>query len=281
MPKSIIYVAVILGLAGVGYAVPTVTLMLESPQNGQTVPAGSTVDWTIKASASAADNVGLALIVCDLAQNVTNPQSFDIPPGNSASIDATMSNFNRPAGISNPGEGAEPSGYVGLQRGVLGQFDLRQIGGAQNAMGAVGTTIATNPNVISNVGQGGTPQIVLQGSFPAPATGGTYSFQLENPIANVLIANNSPTMPSPVAAAAVVLAPGSFSFTIADTVGDLNCDGAVNAQDIGPFALALIDASGYAAAHPGCDRNRADTNASGTIDGVDIAMFVNLVLAGG
>ena len=63
-------------------------------------------------------------------------------------------------------------------------------------------------------------------------------------------------------------------------LGDLNCDGLVNAFDIDPFVLALTDPAGYAAAFPGCDRMLADCNGDGLVNAFDIDPFV-LILTGG
>ncbi len=63
-------------------------------------------------------------------------------------------------------------------------------------------------------------------------------------------------------------------------VGDLNCDGAINAFDIDPFVLALTDPAGYAAAHPDCDVMNADANGDGEVNAFDIDPFV-LLLTGG
>ena len=60
-------------------------------------------------------------------------------------------------------------------------------------------------------------------------------------------------------------------------LGDLNCDGAVNAFDIDPFVLALTDPDGYAAAWPDCDRMLADCNSDGVVDAFDIDPFVELL----
>jgi uncharacterized protein (DUF1501 family) len=56
--------------------------------------------------------------------------------------------------------------------------------------------------------------------------------------------------------------------------GDLNCDNAVNADDVPAFSQALIDPTGFA----GCDVTRADVNLDGTIDGRDVKAFVERVL---
>jgi len=55
--------------------------------------------------------------------------------------------------------------------------------------------------------------------------------------------------------------------------GDTNCDGQVNLADVAGFNQALLDPSGYQAAHPGCSLNSADVNADGVVDGRDVAAF--------
>jgi carboxypeptidase B len=64
-------------------------------------------------------------------------------------------------------------------------------------------------------------------------------------------------------------------------VGDVNCDGFVNAFDIDPFVVALTDPAAYAAAYPGCDMNNADANGDGVVNAFDIDPFVVLLTGGG
>ncbi|MEW6250174.1 MAG: C25 family cysteine peptidase [Planctomycetota bacterium] len=59
--------------------------------------------------------------------------------------------------------------------------------------------------------------------------------------------------------------------------GDLNCDAAVNFDDINPFVLALSDPAGYQAAYPNCNILNADCNADGRVDFDDINPFVALL----
>ncbi len=61
-------------------------------------------------------------------------------------------------------------------------------------------------------------------------------------------------------------------------LGDMNCDGLVNTADIPAFALALVDATAYAAAYQGCNIRRGDTNGDMVVDGRDIQMFIELVI---
>ena len=71
---------------------------------------------------------------------------------------------------------------------------------------------------------------------------------------------------------------GDSSYLVGDcSLGDLNCDGVLNAFDIDPFVLALTDPDGYAAAFPYCDRNLADVNGDGVINAFDIDPFVELL----
>lgn len=57
-------------------------------------------------------------------------------------------------------------------------------------------------------------------------------------------------------------------------LGDMNCDGALDVEDVGPFAMALVDAAAYSAAYPGCDIQRADVNEDAGINGADVPDFV-------
>jgi hypothetical protein len=60
-------------------------------------------------------------------------------------------------------------------------------------------------------------------------------------------------------------------------VGDMNCDGAIDNFDIGPFVMALTNPTGYQDAYPNCDINLADCNGDGAVDNFDISAFVGLL----
>ena len=60
-------------------------------------------------------------------------------------------------------------------------------------------------------------------------------------------------------------------------LGDLNCDGEVNFDDIHPFVLALSDPAAYGAAYPFCNVLLADCNGDGVVDFTDINAFVALL----
>ena len=59
--------------------------------------------------------------------------------------------------------------------------------------------------------------------------------------------------------------------------GDLNCDGAVNFDDINPFVLALSDPAGYQTQYPNCNILNGDINGDGLVNFDDINPFVALL----
>ncbi|TWT45052.1 RHS Repeat protein [Phycisphaerae bacterium RAS1] len=63
-------------------------------------------------------------------------------------------------------------------------------------------------------------------------------------------------------------------------VGDLNCDGEVNINDIGAFSLALSNPTAYAAAYPDCNIQLGDINADASVNVGDINAFTALLSAG-
>ncbi|TWT45050.1 tRNA nuclease WapA precursor [Phycisphaerae bacterium RAS1] len=63
-------------------------------------------------------------------------------------------------------------------------------------------------------------------------------------------------------------------------VGDLNCDGEVNINDIGAFSLAISDPPAYAAAYPDCNIDLGDINGDTYVNIGDINAFTALLSAG-
>ncbi|RIK67084.1 MAG: hypothetical protein DCC65_07640 [Planctomycetota bacterium] len=57
--------------------------------------------------------------------------------------------------------------------------------------------------------------------------------------------------------------------------GDMNCDAVVNESDVPLFVEALLDAALFDALHPGCSSSGADVNQSGSLNGLDVAGFVD------
>ncbi len=64
-------------------------------------------------------------------------------------------------------------------------------------------------------------------------------------------------------------------------LGDLNCDGFVNTQDIDGFVLALVNEDAYRTQYPDCSPDNADCNQDGAVNAQDIDAFVQFVVSGG
>jgi len=61
-----------------------------------------------------------------------------------------------------------------------------------------------------------------------------------------------------------------------DGLGDVDCDGTLDFEDINPFVLALSNPAAYADAFPGCPLENRDINGDGQCDFADINPFVAL-----
>ncbi len=73
---------------------------------------------------------------------------------------------------------------------------------------------------------------------------------------------------------------GGFWSGARGPLGDLNCDGSIDAFDIDPFVLALTDPMTYETAWPDCDIAAADVNGDGAVNAFDIDAFVALLTGG-
>ncbi len=62
------------------------------------------------------------------------------------------------------------------------------------------------------------------------------------------------------------------------TQGDLNCDCRIDAFDIEPFIVALVDPAGYVQSYPSCSRDLADLNNDGRVDVFDIEPFAEVLV---
>ncbi|MCB9853331.1 MAG: hypothetical protein H6819_09575 [Phycisphaerales bacterium] len=253
----------------------TVTVSLESPQNGTFVQAGETIDWSISVSVSSGDNHGLAFFCADLVQSETNPATLEIPHADG--IPSEMMNFSSPAGVSNPPDVGMSSGYVGTQVGDAGGMNLHEIGGGQNLFGEAlpaATGLAQSAGTIPGVGQAG-GIVIASGSFTAPATEGAYTFELRNVLANVLSEANPQPRFSLARAANVDLAAGTLTITVSDGCDpfDVNCDGAVDGRDVQPLVSSLLTHTPSS-----CSPCAGDTDANGATDMLDIQIFVDRLL---
>ena len=62
------------------------------------------------------------------------------------------------------------------------------------------------------------------------------------------------------------------------TYGDMDCDGDVDADDVAPFVLALVDPAAFATQYANCDIDNADCNMDAAVDGLDIQLIVQELL---
>jgi len=69
----------------------------------------------------------------------------------------------------------------------------------------------------------------------------------------------------------------SLTITTSAALGDMDCDGDVDFDDIDPFVQALTDSTAYTAAHPECNYLLADCDESGELDFDDINSFIELL----
>lgn len=187
----------------------TVRVELTSPQNGATVPPDASIEWNLTAYVSQGDNLGLAMISCDIQQDPGNPERTNVHQGWSGGD--VMREFDQPRGFTNPGPEVGRSGFGGTEIGVEREKDLFQIGGAQNTFGVPGPClgpageICMGQDVFVNIGVGQASQgeLVAYGPLRAPDTPGTYRFRLTRAVANTLAVVNAPPQASVVLPAKV------------------------------------------------------------------------------
>lgn len=188
---------------------------MTSPSNGATLAPGRRVVLKLRVRVDPNDNLGLALALVDLVQDPGNPQQVSLPPGRPLVV---MSGFDWPNGFANPRKSFSASGFGGTQiRNELGGFDLVQIGGGQNTFGVPGPCLGPDQDICigqdvvvdPGVGQTSFGQVLATVQFNAPSTPGTYTFHIENAIANTLAVVNAPPMPSVVNNAQTQITPSS------------------------------------------------------------------------
>jgi hypothetical protein len=271
MSRPFCSMIVTLLLASTALGAGTVTLTLTSPSDGTYVPPGSAVPWTITAWVSSGDNLGLAMIAVDLAQDPANPALFDIAPAQG--VPDGMACFDRSTGVSNPLLPGMVSGYCGTPVGTSGQRNLLQIGGAQNVFGAAFAGIGSDVDVDQGIGQTTQGQVIATGVFIAPSAAGLYSFSIQNALANTLNTVSPPPQWSVVGPADLDASLDTISFQICRG-GDANGDSSLTQADIEPFVEYMVGSQ-----TPGdLARCACDMNHDGVLDGLDIQPFVQALL---
>ncbi|MCO6435636.1 MAG: hypothetical protein J5J06_00935 [Phycisphaerae bacterium] len=192
-------------LAVVGMVVPAVQAsnlnvsVQCGANNSMTTGPGCTVDYTVFGELSDLANEGLALVGFDLelVLMANGTQAAPLPQADAPSSYPMMA-FDRNEGITNP------AGFGG----TLVSGKLLQCGGGQNTImngqvpctgdpdcpagstcqvGGLCSPVAPYPigTVITGVAKGG-PEVLLTGSFTAPAAPGTYELRLTGLFANAI-----------------------------------------------------------------------------------------------
>jgi len=134
-----------------------------------TVSPGQVVSYDVVGELTDSLNEGLALFSIDLGI----PGAMLTPAG--APTTATMMNFDRPLGLTNP------AGFGGTQSGST----LRQVGGMQNTLKNGFAPIPNGP-VITGVAQLGAPETLVSGQAIMPTVHGTYTLSASNVLANII-----------------------------------------------------------------------------------------------
>jgi len=257
-------------------ALPASSLRLYSMQSGATVLPGTPISWQITAFVESGTNLGLAGFTVDLVQSSGNPSRINVLPA--TEVPATLTNFSRPQGISNPQVGdPAASAYTGTPVGPGSGRDLLEIGGILNTFGVQGAHVghhyilSASDEHVAQTGE----ELVAQGSFNAPASAGSYLVYLANGQATVLISRGSQGQHSAVCAASLTLL-DFITFTVSNCCSqDFDGDGDV-ATD------ADIEAFFHCLAGDCCPMcGSADYNCDGDVaTDADIEAFFR-VLAGG
>lgn len=133
------------------------------------VQTGQTVHYVVEGELTDNLNQGLAFFAFDLHFSGGALPQADAPTS------ANILNFATPLGLNNP------AGFGG----TLHNGNLIQIGGGQNT---INQSFAPAPSglVMTGIGAQGSPEVLVSGSFTAPATAGTYLLTPTNLHANVI-----------------------------------------------------------------------------------------------
>ncbi len=140
---------------------------------------------------------------------------------------------------------------------VNGIADLRYSLSASSGFAAPAGTFTEAP------GGGGNDHVITMDTSAAGTLSGTLT-----------IASNAPDQPSRLVALTGVVG------GVGPVLGDMNCDGLVDFNDIDGFVIALVSRSTYEAAYPACRFDHADANRDGSVNFDDINAFVGCLVAG-
>ena len=146
-----------------------------------------------------------------------------------------------------------------------------EIGGLTNSQ--FDRILVTGPATVA-----GTLNVSLINSF-VPAANNFWLFVTGSSVSGTFSTLNLPALPGRLRWH-VVYHPTNVEIR-AILPGDTNCNGVMTLADLPGFVQALLDPPGYLAANPSCDLDRADMNNDGNVDGLDIQVWINVLLSGG
>lgn len=209
--------------------------------------------------------VGLAGFVADVLFG--GDYDFSLPPMTRGSL---FSNFDRPAGLSNPAPSG--SGNVSAYGGTPVLFfpnfgALLQVGGIQNTSGLTGSGFCEVAFPVTGVAIGGNAE-VASGVAPSPVAVGFYSMILVKPEATVLLESNAAPDFSVTELATVEYGNQYLQMQVVCRA-DFNNSQSLDSNDIFDFLAAWF------AGDPSADADR-----DGVLTVTDIFAFLNLWFAG-
>ncbi|MCB9855175.1 MAG: hypothetical protein H6818_05760 [Phycisphaerales bacterium] len=155
------------------------------------------------------------------------------------------------------------------------------VSGSYNAFGFINGAVSETEVRIDSVG-GGTPSQVIAFTIddccPSVDIDGTllpgdYVFK-----SRTLVIVDHSFMTSYTDSNAANVVTMTLNVPQSNPLGDMDCSGSVDADDVAPFIQTLLDPDAYDLAFPNCDKNMADMNQDALRDGDDIAAFVAAVL---
>ena len=157
------------------------------------------------------------------------------------------------------------------------------VSGSYNAFGFVNGAVSEAEVRIDNVGGTGTPSqvIAFTNDNCCPSVNidgmllpGDYAFRV-----NTLAIVDHSFMMSYTDSNAATDVVMTLDVPQENPLGDMDCSGTVDIDDVAPFVSALVDPSDYNAMFPDCNIDLADMNADTLRDGRDLHDFVATLVA--
>lgn len=123
----------------------------------------------------------------------------------------------------------------------------------------------------------GHPHYIVGGAWPGQHQQGITFSRLIAHVTSGLLRTHSGIVPAQDPALGCAYNGVQIRLLPARSPGDMNCDGKVNAMDIGPFVNALANAPVYYSSQPTCRIDNADINNDSSYTPADIPGFLALL----